>query len=380
MIKIVADNKIPFLEGALEGVAYIKYLPGAAIRREYLKDVDALITRTRTHCNRELLEGTSVRFIASATIGFDHIDTVYCREKGIRWTNAPGCNSSSVEQYMVSTLLWLAVHRRLKLKDQTLGIVGVGNVGSKVARAAEALGIRVLLNDPPRARREGNKGFVSLEELQAQSDIISLHVPLNRGGKDNTHHLVDQSFLSSLRKGLVLINTSRGPVVDEKALLKGIEKGTIGEAVLDVFENEPLINSDLLKTLSLATPHIAGYSLDGKAKGTTMSVQALSRFFGLGMDDWSPENMPVPESPEILADASGDDMQELLWDIYSQCYDIKADDKRLRNAPESFEVLRGEYPFRREAPAYAVRLFQGYPEIREVLEKLGFDVLSDSCM
>ena len=380
MLKIIADNKIPFLEGALEGVAEMKYLPGGAITRDDLKETDALITRTRTRCSRELLEGTPVRFIATATIGFDHIDTTYCKEKGIHWTNAPGCNSSSVEQYLVSTLLWLAVHRRLELKAMTLGIVGVGNVGSKVARAAEALGMEVLLNDPPRARNEGSEVFVSLEELQEHSDIISLHVPLNRGGEDNTYHLVDDSFISSVKKGLVLINTSRGPVVDEKALLTGIKKGIIGEAILDVFENEPLVNRDLLDALSLATPHIAGYSLDGKANGTTMSVQALSRFFGLGMDDWSPENMPVPESPEILTDASDMDLRQLLWEIYSQCYDIHADHKRLQNAPGSFEALRGEYPFRREAPAYAVRLFQGYPEIREVLEKLGFDVLSDSCM
>ena len=380
MIKIVADNKIPFLEGALEGLALMKYLPGGAITRDDLKDADTLITRTRTRCNRELLEGTPIRFIASATIGFDHIDTAYCNEKGIHWTNAPGCNSSSVEQYLVSTLLWLAVNRKIKLKAMTLGVVGVGNVGSKVARAAEALGMKVLLNDPPRARQEGNEGFVSLEELQKQSDIISLHVPLNSGGEDNTYHMVDQAFISSVKKGLILINTSRGPVVDEKALLTGIEMGIIGEAILDVFENEPLVNRDLLDALTLATPHIAGYSLDGKANGTTMSVQALSRFFGLGKDDWSPENIPVPESPEILADASDRDLQPLLWEIFSQCYDISTDHKRLHNAPESFEVLRGEYPFRREAPAYAVRLFQGYPEIREVLEKLGFDVLSDSCM
>jgi erythronate-4-phosphate dehydrogenase len=380
MIKIVADNKIPFLEGALEGVAAMKYLPGGSISKDDLMDADALITRTRTQCNSELLEGSSVRFIASATIGFDHIDTRYCKEKGIQWTNAPGCNSSSVEQYLVSALLWLAFQRKLKLKNMTLGIVGVGNVGSKVARVAEALGMEVLLNDPPRERVEGSEDFISLEALQEQSDIISLHVPLNRGGVDNTYHLVDQAFLTNAKKGLILINTSRGPVVDEQALLQGIEQGIIGDAILDVFENEPLVQWELLEALSLATPHIAGYSLDGKANGTTMSVQALSRFFGLGLDNWSPDNIPVPMEREILADASGKDIQKLLWEIYSQCYDISADHKRLKKAPESFEALRGEYPFRREAPAYAVRLFQGYPEIREILEKLGFDVLSDSCM
>ena len=380
MIKIVSDNKIPFLRGALEDVALVEYLPGAEISRKHLMDADALITRTRTRCDRKLLEGTGIRFIASATIGYDHIDTAYCQNKGIRWTNAPGCNSSSVEQYMISALLWLAVERSLKLRDLTLGVVGVGNVGSKVARAAEALGMKVLLNDPPRQRAEGGDAFVSLEELQAGADIISLHVPLNRGGLDNTFHLFDRDFLSSLKKGAVLINSSRGGVVDEQAVLDGIRLGRLSDVILDVFESEPQINLHLLDAISLATPHVAGYSLDGKANGTTMSVRAVSRFFGLGLDHWVPADIPQPESPEILADAASAEPTELLWEIYSQTYDIGADDRRLRADPGSFEALRGQYPFRRESTAYAVRLFQGYPEIREILEHLGFDVLSDSCM
>jgi len=380
MLKIVADNKIPFLEGALEGVARVVYLPGGSIGNRDLKDADALITRTRTLCNRELLEGTSVRFIASATIGYDHIDTVYCGKKGIGWTNAPGCNSSSVEQYVVSALLWLSVRRSMELKDQSLGIVGVGNVGSKVARAAEALGMKVLLNDPPRERAEGSDHFVSLEALQEQSDIISLHVPLNEGGVDNTYHLLDSTFLTSLNKDTILINTSRGAVVDEQAVLEGIVNGKLSDVILDVFENEPHVNKDLLEAITLATPHIAGYSLDGKANGTAMAVQAVSRCFGFGLDHWSPAGIPGPESPEILADASGGRLAELLWEVYSRSYDISSDDRRLRKAPGEFETLRGDYPLRREPPAYAVRLFQAYPEIREILEKLGFDVLSDSCM
>lgn len=380
MIKIVADNKIPFLEGALEAVAEVVYLPGAEISREVLLDADALITRTRTRCNRELLEDTSIRFIATATIGYDHIDTDFCKEKGIAWTNAPGCNSSSVEQYIVSALLYLAVKRKFKLRTLCLGVIGVGNVGRKVASAARALGLRVLLNDPPRQRAEGSAEFVSLEELKEHCDIISLHVPLNRDGLDNTYHLVNRDFLSDLKTGAVLINSSRGAVVDEGALLEGIENEKLSDVILDVFENEPNISEDLLAELTLATPHIAGYSLDGKANGTSMSVQALSRFFKLGLDDWSPADMPEPEIAEILTDASESDFRELLWDIYSQSYDVSADDQRLRNAPESFESLRGNYPFRREPAAYAVRLFQGYPEIRDVLEKLRFDVLSDQCM
>ena len=380
MIKIIADNKIPFLNGALERVARVEYLPGAEISRSNLLDADALITRTRTKCNRELLEGTSIRFIATATIGYDHIDTDYCREKGIGWTNAPGCNSSSVEQYMVSTLLWLANHRSIDLKALSLGVIGVGNVGRKVASAARTLGMRVLLNDPPRERAEGNAEFVSLEELREHSDIITLHVPLNKGGLDNTQHLVNREFLTHLKSGSILINTSRGAVVDEAALLEGIRSRRLSDVILDVYETEPIINQELLDTLTLATPHIAGYSLDGKANGTTMSVQAVSRFFSLGLDDWSPATMPVPQSSEILTDASESDLYELLWEVYKQSYDVSSDDQNLRNTPDRFEILRGEYPFRREPVAYAVRLFQGYPEIREILEGLGFDVLSDQCM
>jgi len=380
MIKIVADNKIPFLAGALEGVARVVYLPGNEISRENLRHADALIIRTRTRCNRELLEGTSIRFIASATIGYDHIDTEYCREHGIGWTNAPGCNSSSVEQYVVSALLWLANQRSMDLGALVLGVIGVGNVGSKVANAAGALGMKVLLNDPPRERMEGSAQFVSLDELQAQADIISLHVPLNRGGEDNTYHLINREFLSSLKNEIVLINSSRGSVVEEEALLEGMRSGILSEVILDVFESEPDIRRDLLEAITLATPHIAGYSLDGKANGTSMSVRAISRFFDLGLDHWSPDNIPAPEIPEILSDASDTDQMELLWDIYSQTYHIFADDQGLRSAPEKFEVLRGDYPFRREPAAYAVRLFQGYPELRIILENLGFDVLSDQCM
>lgn len=372
MIKIVADNKIPFLEGALEGVARVEYFPGDKISGSHLLDADGLITRTRTKCNRELLEGTSIRFIASATIGYDHIDTVYCREKGIGWTNAPGCNSSSVEQYIVSTLLWLAVHRSLDLSGTTLGVVGVGNVGSKVAAAARALGMKVLLNDPPRERKEGSAAFVSLQVVMEQADIISLHVPLNRGGSDNTYHLVNREFLSHVKSGAILINSSRGGVVDEPALMEGIRGGQLSDVILDVYENEPAINRDLLDAITMATPHIAGYSLDGKANGTTMSVRAVSRFFGLGLDQWSPASVPAPNSAKLLADGSDSDLYALLWELFSQTYDVTSDTRRLRSAPGSFEKLRGDYPFRREPAAYVVSLFQGYPEIRAILEKLGF--------
>ncbi|MEZ5070907.1 MAG: 4-phosphoerythronate dehydrogenase [Bacteroidales bacterium] len=327
-----------------------------------------------------LLEGTPVRFIASATIGYDHIDTAWCDEAGIAWTNAPGCNSASVRQYVVSVLLALARSRRFVLKGKTLGVVGVGHVGSKVAAAAHMLGMHVLKNDPPRARKEGPEGYVDLATVLKDSDIVTLHVPLNRGGSDNTFHLAGREFLSSMKPGSILINSSRGPVVDGAALTDALAKEHLAAAVLDVFETEPDVPAGLLSALAYATPHIAGYSLDGKAKGTEMTVRALSRTFGLGLDQWSPVDLPLPGESMIHADISDGSQEEILWDIYRTTYDVGRDDRTLRDRPEAFEALRGNYPLRREPQAYTVRMFQAYREMVDILEHLGFSVLADSCM
>ena len=379
MIRIVADDKIPFLKGAFDGMASIDFLPGGEIGRADLMEADALITRTRTKCNSSLLEGTKVRFIASATIGYDHIDTEYCSAAGIEWTNAPGCNASSVRQYLVSALLYLAAEKGLKLDGLTMGVIGVGNVGAKVAGAAAVLGMKVLLNDPPRARKEGAGAFVSLEELQEQADVISLHVPLNRGGDDNTFHLVDGNFIEKIKAGTILVNSSRGKVVCEADLMEGIRKGKLSEVILDVFESEPDLNPELLRMITLASPHIAGYSLDGKANGTGMAVRAISKHFGLGLDAWQAVDVPQPGQSQILGDAASGSFYELLWEVFRNSYDITSDDARLREDPDAFEFLRGSYPFRREPEAYSVRLFQGYDELRNTLEALGFSMLADHC-
>ena len=378
-IRIIADDKIPFLKGALEAYADIQYLPGKSITADVVKTADAIITRTRTKCNEELLKGSEVKFIASATIGYDHIDTGYCEAAGIEWTNAPGCNASSVQQYILSALLNLGGLKKMDLSKLTLGVIGVGNVGSKVSRAAELLGMRVLKNDPPRARIEGNSGFVDLPVLLRQSDIVTMHVPLNMGGEYLTYHMVNKAFIDQMRDGAILINTSRGQVVEEETMQLAIETKKLSDVILDVFENEPDLNSELLDLLLWATPHIAGYSSDGKANGTMMSVQALSRFFKLGLDDWKPLNVPAPEQQELYLDASGSDIQEMIAGVYLNTYDIKEDDKKLRSNPEKFEALRGDYPLRREAEAYSVRVFNGDKEIFGILEGLGFRVIGDSC-
>lgn len=378
-MKIVIDNKIPFIEGTLEGVAKVVYLAGSATGKEDIRDADALITRTRTKCTKELLQGSNVTFIATATIGYDHIDTAYCDKHGIAWTNAPGCNSSSVEQYMVAVLLHLAGKYKFKPGEKTIGIIGVGNVGSKVKRVSEALGFKVLCNDPPRERIEGPAAYTSLEDLLAKSDIICLHVPLAETGQDATYEMANQAFITKMKEGTFFINTSRGEVVNEADLKANLASGKIKAAVLDVFRDEPAIDNELLQMLELATPHIAGYSTDGKVNGTVMSVRALSRHFGLNLDQWKPQDVPTPEDPVIFADGSEEDDLTFISEIYKQTYDVLLDHQNLLNNKEDFEILRGDYRVRREASAYSVRLYNDDGKYRKVLEELGFSVLGDSC-
>ena len=257
MIKIIADDKIPFLNGILEPYAEIKYLPGKQIDRDALMDADALLIRTRTKCTKALLEGSGIRFIGTATIGFDHIDTQFCDKHKIIWTNAPGCNSSSVQQYITAALLKLACDHQFNLKDKTIGIVGVGNVGAKVEKIAGILGMNVLLNDPPRARQEGEKNFVNLGTILYESDIVTVHVPLNVVGEDCTYHLFNKKSFKKMKKGVWFFNSSRGEVTDTAALKKALGSGKLGGAVIDVWENEPDIDLELMAKAFIATPHIA---------------------------------------------------------------------------------------------------------------------------
>ena len=373
-IKIVCDNKIPFLQEVLEPFADVRYLPPAEINRDSVKDADALLIRTRTKCNAQLLDGSSVKFIGTATIGFDHIDTKYCEFKNIKWANAPGCNSSSVMQYLASALVTLAKKRNLELNKLTIGIVGVGNVGSKVAKMSELLGLNVLMNDPPRMRAEGKSGFVELDKLVSESDVITFHVPLIREEIDKTFHLADEHFFAKFNGKKILINTSRGEVVDTSALKNAIQKGTVNACVLDVWENEPGIDCKLLQMVDIATPHIAGYSADGKANGTSVCVRAVSSFFDLGIQpDWYPAELPKPESPEkFLIDCKSKSTQEILTEVILNTYKILDDDKILRNSVETFEKQRGHYPVRREFPYYSIETRNCEPAVFDALAKLGF--------
>ena len=334
-MKIIIDNKIPFIKEAVQRIAdEVACVPGKDFTPELVRDADALIVRTRTHCNRDLLEGSRVKFIATATIGFDHIDTEYCKQAGIEWTNAPGCNSASVAQYIQSSLLVWKSCRNKKLNELTIGIIGVGNVGSKVAKVARDFGMRVLLNDLPREEKEGTEQFASLSKIAEECDIITFHVPLYKEGKYKTYHLADGNFFRSLQRRPVVINTSRGEVIETN--------GTISDAVIDVWEHEPEINRELLEKVLIGTPHIAGYSADGKANATRMSLDSICRFFHLSATyEITP---PAPSSPLIEAK----DREEALLKMYNPI----EDSNRLKSHPELFETLRGDYPLRREAKAY----------------------------
>ncbi len=356
-MKVICDSDIPFLKGALEPHCEVVYARGSEISRDMVKDADALVIRTRTKCDANLLEGSKVRFIATATIGYDHIDTRWCESHGITWTNAPGCNSWSVQQYIGSLLVTLSRQLGFSFREKTLGVVGVGNVGSKVARLAALLGFRVLLCDPPRARREGSGPFVSIDEIIGRSDIITLHVPLIRDREDTTFHMFDSTRLSAMNPEQILINSSRGEVVDGDALKAALSGKKIRAAALDVWENEPRIDSGLLSLLFTGTPHIAGYSVDGKATGTTMSVQALGKFFDLPCRDWEVTQVPQSLQPsEFSIDTIGKSPQEVLADAILHTYDIKADDAALRADIASFEKQRSNYPVRREFPAFSVKV------------------------
>lgn len=374
-MKIIADDKIPFLRGALEPFSEVIYIPGKEITRDLLSDADAMLVRTRTRCSEQLLRGTDIRFIGTATIGFDHIDTQYCEENGIKWTNAPGCNSSSVQQYIAAALSVISSVSNFRLSEKTMGIIGVGNVGSKVANLARTLGMNVLLNDPPRARREGEKEFVSFERILREADIVSLHVPLTMSGTDKTYHLFDDLVLKRLKKGSWFFNTSRGEVVDTEALKHGLRSAIPAGAVIDVWENEPDISQELMSLVSLATPHIAGYSTDGKANGTAMVVNSLCSFFNLPLKNWFPDNIPPPFYSEIVIDGTGRTDEDVISEAILHTYNIKADDQRFRGTPSAFEKLRGDYPLRREFPSFSVRISNSTEAVRRVLEMLGFMII-----
>ena len=332
-MKIIVEANIPYMRGLLEPFGTVDYLPADAITADAVKTANALFVRTRTHCNRSLLDGSNVEFIATATIGTDHIDLGYCRDNGIAIYNAPGCNAPAVAQYVFAAIGDF-LHGQSP-DGLTLGVVGVGHVGSIVARWGERLGMRVMPCDPPRQRKESGR-FASLEQIAAEADIITFHTPLTVDGGDRTFHLADKAFLNSLKKCKLLINSSRGPVVDNSALLDAINGKKIEAAAIDCWENEPEINRQLLEKAFIATPHIAGYSSDGKKRATAMVLEAFCRHF----------NVKIDGIPHTDAPAAGADITSIRQ--VTESYDPLSDTARLKANPDKFEQLRNTYPLRPE--------------------------------
>lgn len=352
-MKFVVDDKIPFVKGVLEPFADVVYLPGKGMSASDVKDADALIVRTRTRCNATLLDGSSVRAIFTATIGYDHIDATYCYDNNIHWQNAPGCNSTSVQQYIASVLASLHLDGKVNISNATIAIVGVGNVGSKVEDWCRKLGMNVLLVDPVRADRESSSDFLSYYDALSQADIVTFHTPLIHDGKYPTFHMFDDSALMVLKHGAVVINASRGEVCDTYTLLKGLNTGAISEVVADVWENEPNVNSELLDRAYLATPHVAGYSYDSKRNGTEMTMRALSKFFSLSLPIYASGKLDLPVDREVVIGADKDPVTAACM-MFLQTYDVRGESQRYKADPDIFEKLRGEYPLRREIGAYVL--------------------------
>ena len=331
-LNFAVERNVPFIAGLLEPYADVRYLAAEEFTPAAVKDADALIVRTRTRCDAQLLEKSRCRFIGTATIGTDHIDLEWCAAHGITVINAPGCNAPAVAQYVFATIMQLA---NRPLAGYTLGIVGVGHVGSIVERWARRLDMKVLCCDPPRMRTESDKDWSSIDDIARKADIITFHTPLTRGGDDATFHMADEAFFAKLRRAPILINSARGPITDTAALIAAIDNGSVGPVAIDCWENEPDISAELLSRAAIATPHIAGYSHDGKVRATQMIVDALTTFFYLPRVSVKADT-PKPVPPYVTP----------LAVIGS--YNPLADTVALKNNPEAFEYLRNNYRYRSE--------------------------------
>lgn len=344
MNKVVIESHIPYVGDAFSGVAEAVFLPPEEITPETVRDADVLIVRTRTRCDEVLLRGSRVRMVATATIGTDHIDLGYCRDNGIKVVSAPGCNAPAVAQYVWASVFSL---RPADWQSLTIGVVGLGHVGAIVADWARRLGVRVLACDPPRHRRDGGwnplepsaagtEQFLSLEEIAARADVITFHTPHTRAGVDATHHLAGSRFFSALQRAPIIINAARGPVVDTEAILKAVSAGNVSGCVIDCWEGEPAVSTELLRLADIATPHIAGYSIEGKRRATATVVSAALRFFG--------DNADLPVIPQSLPGT------EITPASIMASYNPLEDTSVLKStfSPARFESLRNTYPLRHE--------------------------------
>lgn len=373
---IVADENIPLLDAFFEGFGEIRRVPGRAIDRAAIEQADVLLVRSVTNVNRALLEGTPVRFVGTCTIGTDHLDLDYFHKAGIQWSSAPGCNARGVVDYVLGSLLTLAEIEGADLTRRTYGIVGAGEVGGRLVKVLKSLGWNVLVCDPPRQVAEDGD-YVSLEQIIEQCDVISLHTPLKKSGSGSTWHLLDRQRLEQLKPGTWLINASRGPVVDNAALREVLLEREDLQAVLDVWEGEPQVDVELAELCVLATPHIAGYSLDGKQRGTAQIYQALCAHLGQPATISLSDLLPEPWLAEVTLNASTDP----AWALATLCrsvYDPRRDDADFRRSlvgtveeqRKAFDLLRKHYPERREIDGLKVRINGESPVLSGIVAAL----------
>jgi len=377
-MKIVADENIPFVKECFSSIGEVKGFAGQDITADIVKDADVLLVRSVTPVNSELLGGSNIKFVGTATIGFDHVDVEYLSERGIGFASAPGSNANSVAEYVVAGLLKLGEKYNFELAGRSVGIVGVGNVGSKAEAKARGLGMEVVLNDPPLLRQTGNGKYRPIEEI-FDCDIVTLHTPLTYEGVDKTFHLADEEFFRSLKKGCIFINTSRGAVVDTAALRSAIECGKLKGAILDVWEDEPDIDTGLLELVDIGTSHIAGYAYDGKVAGMMMIYRAVCEYFGREAKFDAGSFLPAAEVAELTIKPKAA-AERVVQAAVEKIYDIADDDARLRGilkeAKEDrgkfFSSLRKNYPVRREFGNTRIILEGGDEAIAGKLAATGF--------
>jgi len=378
---IVADENIPLLDAFFEGFGEIRRVPGRSIDRATVEQADVLLVRSVTNVNRALLEGSAVRFVGTCTIGTDHLDLDYFKQAAIQWSSAPGCNARGVVDYVLGSLQTLAEIEGADLNQRTYGVVGAGEVGGRLVKVLKGLGWNVLVCDPPRQIAEDGD-YVSLEQIIEQCDVISLHTPLTKSGNGSTWHLLDRQRLNRLKPGTWLINASRGPVVDNAALRDVLLEREDLQAVLDVWEGEPEVDVDLADLCVLATPHIAGYSLDGKQRGTAQIYQAFCAHLGQEASIQLSDLLPPPWLAEVHLNASTDPAWALAT-LYRSVYDPRRDDADFRRSlvgtveeqRKAFDLLRKHYPERREIDGLKVRINGESAVLANIVQALGASAL-----
>ncbi len=377
-MKLIIDENIAFAEEAFSAMGIVKLLDGRNLKNEDVKDADVLIVRSVTNVDEDLLRDSTIRFVGTATIGTDHIDLDYLQNNSIEFSDAKGCNADSVAEYVFTALYKIASQKNISLKGKTIGVVGVGNIGSRVVRIAEAVGLKVLKNDPPLERKGIGKNYVSLEET-LRADIITFHVPMTMDGVDKTYHLLNENNLKKIKDRTIIINSSRGAVIDNSALLSESYRKDLN-LILDVWENEPSINTDLLVKTAVATPHIGGYSFEGKVNGTKMIYDALCRYLKV-QQTWKPK-LPRIEFNELKLPKSSNE-ERRLYNLFSSIYNIEKDDEQMRKILDYkpgeqsvyFDLLRKKYPLRREFNNYIIKISDEEIHLKPFFESLRFKVV-----